>query len=112
MFANSGQSDNGRNLRAAEKELRRVLEELDQDELRQKLGVDKIEWKFSPPSDREAGGVWERSVRAVKETLTAILKEHKPRYEVLLTLFCEVEKIINSTPLFHVPVDPDVMTTR
>ncbi|XP_043203370.1 uncharacterized protein LOC122371261 [Amphibalanus amphitrite] len=100
-------SDNGRNLRAAEKELRRVLQELDQDELRQKLGVDKIEWKFSPPSDPEAGGVWERRVRTVKETLAAILKEHKPRYEVLLTLFCEVEKILNSTPLFHVPVDPD-----
>ena len=99
-------SDNGRNLRAAEKELRHVLEELNQDEIRRRLGVDKIVWKFSPPSDPEAGGVWERSVRTVKETLRAILKEHKPRYEVLLTLFCEVEKILNSTPLFHIPVDP------
>ena len=100
-------SDNGGNLRAAEKELRRVLENLNRDEIQIKLGVDKVEWKFSPPADPEAGGVWERSVRTVKETLRAILKEHKPRYEVLLTLFCEVEKILNSTPLFHVPVDPD-----
>ena len=76
-------SDNGRNLRAAEKELRRVLEKLDEDEIRRKLGVDKIEWKFSPPADPEAGGVWERSIRTVKETLRAILKEHNPRYEVL-----------------------------
>ena len=26
---------------------------------------------------------------------------------MLSTLICEVEKILNSTPLFHVPVDPD-----
>ena len=100
-------SDNGRNLRAAEKELKRVLEELDQDQLGSKLAVDKIEWKFSPPADPEAGGVWERSVRTVKETLRVILKEQKPQYEVLQTLFCEVEKVLNSTPLFHVPVDPE-----
>ena len=110
MCVRSGRTtdlDAEKNLRAAEKELRRVLENLNRDEIQSKLGVDKVEWKFSPPADSEAGGVWERSVRTVKETLRAILKEHKPRYEVLLTLFCEVEKILNSTPLFHVPVDPD-----
>ena len=104
-------SDNGTNLRAADKELKRTLEALDQQQIRSKLAVDHIKWNFSPPADPEAGGAWERNIRTVKETLRAILKEQKPRYEVLLTLLCEVEKIMNSTPLFHVPVDPKTMTS-
>ena len=106
-------SDNGRNLRAADKELKRILERLDQQQLRRKLAIDKISWKFSPPADPEAGGVWERSIRTVKTILRTILREQRPRYEVLLTLFCEAEKIMNSTPLFHVGVesaDGDVLT--
>ena len=106
-------SDNGTNLRAAEKELRKCIESLDQNRMREKLAVSKITWHFSPPADPEAGGVWERGIRTVKETLRLILKEQRPRYEVLMTLLCEVEKIMNSTPLTHVSVDPaddDVLT--
>ena len=106
-------SDNGRNLRAADKELKGVLEKLDQQQLRRKLAIDKITWKFSPPADPEAGGVWERNIRTVKAILRTIMREQKPRYEVLLTLFCEVEKIMNSTPLFRAGVDSadgDVLT--
>ena len=61
---------------------------------------------FNPPSDPEAGGVWERAIRTAKGILRSLLHEQRPRYEVLLTLLCEVERIMNSTPLFHVPVDP------
>ena len=81
--------------------------------MREKIAVSKITWHFSPPADPEAGGVWERGIRTVKETLRLILKEQRPRYEVLMTLLCEVEKIMNSTPLTHGSVDPtddDVLT--
>ena len=106
-------SDNATNFRGADRELRAALQTLDQTKMKEKLSVEGIKWSFSPPGDPEAGGVWERQVRTAKETLRAILREQKPRYEVLSTVLCEVEKIMNSTPLFHVPVDPydeDVLT--
>ena len=100
-------SDNAGSFKSANKELRHQFARLDQQKISAKLGLDGIAWRFSPPADPEAGGVWERSIRTVKETLRIILKERRPRFEVLYTLICEVEKILNSTPLFHVPVDPD-----
>ena len=71
-----------------------------------RLEVDGVKWHFNAPADPEAGGVWGRQVRTVKETLrnTGILREQRPSAQVLRTL-CDVEKILNSTPLFHVPVD-------
>ena len=106
-------SDNGTNFRGADKELKAALRALDQAKMKAKLNVEGIKWFFNPPGNPEAGGVWERHIRTVKQTLRAILREQKPRYEVLSTVLCEVEKIMNSTPLFHVPVGPydeDVLT--
>ena len=81
--------------------------------MKEKLSIEGIKWYFNPPADPEAGGVWERHIRTVKQTMSAMLNQQKTRYQVLATLLCEVEKIMNSTPLFHVPVDPydeDVLT--
>ena len=106
-------SDNGTNLRATEKELQRNLQDLNQDKILSKLAINGIKWVFNSPADPQAGGVWERCIRSVKDTLRSLLKEQRPRYETLYTVFCEVERILNSTPLFHVPVDPtddDVLT--
>ena len=99
--------DNGRNLTSANKALRQELEALNQDKMLTNLALEGIKWKFIPPCDPEAGGAWERAIRTVKDTLKIILREQTPRLEVLQTVMAEVEKIINSTPLFHVPVGPD-----
>ena len=100
-------SDNGSNLRAADKELRKCLASLDQNKILSSLALKGIKWIFNSPSDPQAGGVWERAIRTAKDILRTILHEQRPRYEVLYTLLCEVERIMNSTPLFHVPVDPE-----
>jgi hypothetical protein len=67
-------TDNGTNLRAAEKELKQLLENVDLNELAtntQKLSpVSKcFNWKFIPPSAPHFGGAWERMVRTVKNSL-------------------------------------------
>ena len=106
-------SDNGKNLTSANKALNKQLRALNQDKMMAKLSLEGIKWRFIPPSDPEAGGAWERAIRTVKDTLKMVLKEQTPRFEVLQTVMTEVEKIINSTPLFHVPVDAaddDVLT--
>ena len=100
-------SDNGTNLRGAERELRESLNDLDQDQLTTDLALLRIEWSFNPPSAPHMGGAWERLVRSVKSTLRVILHERAPKDEVLLTLMIEAESLVNSRPLTHVPVDPN-----
>ena len=100
-------SDNGKNLTSANKTLRQELKALNQDKMLTSLALEGIKWRFISPCDPEAGGAWERAIRTVKDTLRIILKEQIPRFEILQTVIAEAEKIVNSTPLFHVPVDPD-----
>ena len=48
-------------------------------------------------------------VRSVRKILGALLKEQLVNDETLLTLLCEVERILNDrplTPLSYHPVDP------
>ena len=106
-------SDNGKSLTSADKVLRRNIRALNQDKIISKLALEGIKWRFVPPCDPEAGGAWERAIRTVNETLKIILREQVPPLQVLQTAMAEVEKIVNSTPLFHVPVDSeddDVLT--
>ena len=112
MIARRGQprqicSDNGTNLRGADRELREALAELNQDRITGNLSTMQVEWSFNPPSAPHMGGAWERLVRSVKVAIRAILHERAPRDEVLRTVFCEAESLVNSRPLTHVPVDPD-----
>ncbi|XP_026331205.1 uncharacterized protein LOC113238591 [Hyposmocoma kahamanoa] len=98
-------SDNGTNLRGADTELRRSVQELDTEKLKCH-GVNKgMEWTFIPPASPHWGGAWERLIRKVKTSLKVILNERAPRDEVLNTLMAEVENIVNSRPLMHVSVE-------
>ena len=100
-------SDNGTNLCGAERELRSAVQELDDEKIAEELSVKRIDWHFNPPAAPHMGGAWERLVRSVKVALQAINKDRVTSDEVLLTLFAEVEGLVNSRPLTHVPVDPE-----
>ena len=45
------------------------------------------------------GGVWERLIKSVRRTLTAICVEQTLNDEILETAFVEVERILNNRPL-------------
>jgi len=98
-------SDNGRNLRGAERELREALSHLNTDDLYEKLSLRMMKWNFIPPGAPHMGGCWERLIRSVKTALRVSLKEVAPPEEVLQTLMIEAEAITNSRPLTHVSVD-------
>ncbi|XP_073957142.1 uncharacterized protein [Choristoneura fumiferana] len=100
-------SDNGTNLRGADAELKRSLQELDEDTLRNEGLNHGVQWTFIPPQSPHWGGAWERLIRSVKVSLKVVLKERAPKDEVLSTLMAEVENIINGRPLTHVSVDPE-----
>lgn len=99
-------SDNGTNLRGADTELKKAVQELDEEMLKSTASTYGTQWTFIPPVSPHWGGAWERLIRSVKTTLKIILKERAPKDEVLSTLLAEVENIVNSRPLHHVTVEP------
>ncbi|XP_073950071.1 uncharacterized protein [Choristoneura fumiferana] len=99
-------SDNGTNLRAADKELKKSMEEIDNEAVKTEAVNNGAQWTFIPPCSPHWGGAWERLIRSVKTALRVILKERAPRDEVLATLLTEVEGIVNGRPLTHVSVEP------
>lgn len=98
-------SDNGTNLKGAEAELRKSIENFNGSQIKEELCLKGIKWNFIPPVTPHMGGCWERLVRSVKTSLYAILKEQAPKEEVLNTLLAEVEYMVNNRPLTHISVD-------
>ena len=101
-------SDNGTNFIGADNELKKCLEEIDHERVREYLisrNCDWIVWKRNPPEASHMGGVWERQIRSIRSILTALMKEYPAMLtdESFRTLMTETEAIINSRPL---TVDP------
>ena len=103
-------SDNGTNLVGCQAELSRGLKSLDRAKVHAEARRRNIEWIFNPPYSSHQGGVWERVIRMIRRVLVAI---HNPSVvtsdEVLLTVFCEVEAVVNSRPLTKLSESPSDM---
>ncbi|XP_043212326.1 uncharacterized protein LOC122376502, partial [Amphibalanus amphitrite] len=98
-------SDNGTNLKSGERELREALTQWNQQKISDELSQQQIEWCFNPPAASHMGGIWERMIGAVKRALSVVLGGEVTTDEVLSTVFCEIESMINSRPLTHVTDD-------
>jgi hypothetical protein len=99
-------SDNGTNFVGAESELRKCIQELSPTEIEQYASKNGITWHFNPPLASHMGGIWERMIRTIRKVLRAILGgKVLLTDEILATLFCEVESIVNSRPLTKVSDD-------
>jgi hypothetical protein len=59
-------SDNGTNLKAADKELRDGIKRLNTERLQATMATMKIDWHFNPPHASHLGGLWERLIRSVR----------------------------------------------
>lgn len=102
-------SDNGRNFVRAEKELKAAFLQQTRGKLRSMACSKGIEWVFNPPVAPHMGGVWERMIGVIKRVLRGILnKASIPRLtdEILSTVFCEAEFVVNSRPLTKLSEDP------
>ena len=93
--------DNSINFDRAANELRKVLDEMNHEQVKhylQKNGSDWMTWENNPPTASHMGGIWERQIRTAKTVLDALLKTHSCslNVETFRTLFAETEGIINS----------------
>ena len=99
-------SDNGTNFRGAEVEVKQMLQNWNQAKILDRLREKGIQWHFSAPNASHTGGVWERMIRTIRKNMRALIGDRLVDDETLLTVMCEVEKMINDRPLTRQCEDP------
>ena len=100
-------SDNGTNLRAANKELKSLILQLDQEKVKESIANKGIVWHFNPPLAPHFGGVHETMIKSAKRAINAILGNADITDEELMTAIIGAEGLINSQPLTYQSTDPD-----
>ena len=99
-------SDRGTNFIGADRELRELVDGLDQNRIQDQT-VDKgVKWLFNPPLAPHFGGVHEVMIKAAKMALRAILRNADIKDEELMTAFVGEEAFLNSRPLTYQSADP------
>lgn len=98
-------SDRGTNFIGADKEFKSAVAALDQSKLMNEFNSPTTSWVFNPPASPHMGGCWERLIQSVKKVLAIVKPQRIPTEEVLRSYLIQVENIVNSRPLTHVPVD-------
>ena len=97
-------SDNGTSFVGVSNELKKALDEMDQEQIRQhllKTGTDCAKWQKNPPGASHMVGIWDCQILSARTILEALLKTHGSSLneENLRTLITETKTIINSRPL-------------
>ena len=100
-------SDNGKNFVGADRELRRSVQQLNSQRLRQRLLDLGIEWRFNPPSASHMGGVWERQIRTVRRVMAGLTREQVLAEDDLHTFLTAAEGIVNNRPITPASADPN-----
>ncbi|XP_065084915.1 uncharacterized protein LOC135707112 [Ochlerotatus camptorhynchus] len=100
-------SDRGTNFVGASKELMEALANVDNNKIMAEFTTASTSWSFNPPASPHMGGIWERMIQTVKKVLAEIKPKRLPTDEVLKNLMAEIENVVNSRPLTHVPVDDE-----
>ncbi|XP_062703670.1 uncharacterized protein LOC115259000 [Aedes albopictus] len=100
-------SDRGTNFIGASRQIKEAAAAVNVDEVMKEFITVDTAWSFNPPLAPHMGGSWERLIGSVKRNVQTINPPRNPTDEVLRNLLTEIENIINSRPLTHVPVDDD-----
>ena len=98
-------TDNGTNFTGAERVLKEEIKRWNENKIHEYLQQKEIVWKFNIPKASHAGGSWERAIRTVKRILQAVMPNTRIDNDALMTVFCEVEAVVNSRPLTEVPLE-------
>ncbi|UYV83199.1 hypothetical protein LAZ67_23000163 [Cordylochernes scorpioides] len=89
-------SDNGLNFVGC----KNLFSSLDWNKIVEYGAINRISWKFNPPTACWWGGFWERMIGIVKQLLRSVLGSAR-------TLLCDVEAVVNNRPLTYVSEDDD-----
>lgn len=99
-------SDNGKNFVGGNKEISQAISYWNERQIHESLLQRDIKLIFNSLSGSHHGGVWERCKLTVRKVLTAVTSEQTHDDEGLSTLPCEVELVVNSSPIIKSSDDP------
>ena len=94
-------SDNGSNFVSGNRELRELIEKLDEDRIHASLANKGVKWTFNPPLAPHFGGVHESMIKSAKRSINAVLQNADVNDEELHSAFVGVEDLLNSRPLTY-----------
>ena len=94
-------SDNGGNFVKADKELKDLANQVDQEKIKQTKANKGVQWSFNPPGAPNCGGVHEIMVKVAKKATKDILGNADINDKELVTVFVGAEGLINSRPLTY-----------
>ena len=100
-------SDNGMNFVAAKRELRKLVEVLNQSKIAQSTANKGVMWNFNPPLAPHFGGVHETMIKAAKRATNAVLGNADVTDEELRTAFTGAEALLNLRPLTYQSANPE-----
>ncbi|XP_060846165.1 uncharacterized protein LOC132925818 [Rhopalosiphum padi] len=70
------------------------------------LSTEGIRWHFIPPRSPHFGGLWEASIKSIKNHLYRVLGTANLTYDELNTILIRIEAVLNSRPLTPCYSDP------
>ena len=100
-------SDNGTQMVGAERELRKMIEGWNTENLREYCANKGMEWKFITPAAPHQNGCAEALVKSCKIALKKAIGDHNLTPLELYTCLLEVANLVNQRPIGRVPNDPD-----
>ena len=92
-------SDNGSNFVGAERVLKEDSKICDQKRAQEEARLIGINWSFNPPFASHFGGAWEKQIRTARKIMKNLSPGVVYTGDVLQTVLCEVENVINFRPL-------------
>ena len=106
-------SHNGTNFVVANNELKQFASMWQNDDFQEKLRQKKIVWNFNPAAAPLFGGSWERMVKTCKKAIYHVLNGQRLTDELLATILCLTDQLLNSrslTPNSNDSSDMEVLT--
>lgn len=102
-------SDNGTTFVGANNQLKELKKFLSKEEnqIRDYLSEQFIEWKFIPSYSPHVGGLWEAAVKSAKTHMRKVVGASLLYFEELYTLLTQIEACLNSKPITPLSDSPD-----
>lgn len=102
-------SDNARTFKAADAELKKMWQVLNNPDVKNYYSAKGIQWRYIVERGAWWGGFYERLVRSVKTILRKILGRTSLVVEELETVLTEIESVINHRPLTSIQGDDSIV---
>lgn len=100
-------SDNGSQFVGAEKELRQMINDINEEDVQEFCGEKGMQWKFITPGAPHQNGCAEALVKSCKRALKKAVGSQTLKPFELYTVLLEVANLVNQRPIGRIPNDPD-----